>query len=76
MILQDTAIMPPPSWTQAESREYEENHTQLDKEHQLRESPFLSRQEASPGNCDSMTQGIIWQGLPRETARMWHGASI
>lgn len=79
MILQDTAIMPPPSWTQLrESSEYEENRPQLDKEHHLRESsPFLSTDRRLPyGNCDSMTQGIIWQGLPRGTARAWHGASI
>lgn len=68
MILQDTAIMPPPSWTQAESSEYEENHTQLDKEHHLRESsPFLSTDRRLPyGNCfDSMTQGIICKSVAR-----------
>lgn len=63
--------------TSRESSAYEENRTQLDKEHHLRESsPFLSTDRRLPyGNCDSMTQGVIWQGLPRGTARAWHGAS-
>lgn len=80
MILQDTAIKPPPTWMKTKSSDDEENPSYTRERHSRWSSPFLAyRREASLkeqvislqwpplGNCDNVTQGICLEGPPRSS---------